>query len=97
MFPVFVIGIRAQEVSVSVILEMLDMACESYEVCRKEPFGTSIAAISSSRMKVSGRTAKLILHQAAQFSQCAPGGSVKTRHLNDRISMTRKKGDRHGR
>ena len=26
------------------ILEMLDMACESYEVCRKEPFGISIAA-----------------------------------------------------
>jgi hypothetical protein len=27
----------------SVILEMLDMASKSYEVCRKEPFGISIA------------------------------------------------------
>ena len=37
MFPVFVIGTSEhRKGSVSVILEMLDMACESYEVCWKE-------------------------------------------------------------
>jgi len=36
-------NIRAWE-RLSICYEMFDMACESYEVCRKEPFGISIAA-----------------------------------------------------